>query len=141
MDGKRVKVSFRLFNRRLLFVFRAFRTRTALGIKSTIGNTSKHFLLYDFDDENSFQLAKDYWKLSPMIWYKTPHGIHLIVFERYSLEEAAHKLLMFNADKDYVACGLRRGYWFLETHGDKMHSNILLSNLDTLNFQKIERHA
>ena len=134
-----MKLSFRLFNRRLLFLFRAFKTRTAIGIKSTVPNSDKHILLFDIDDGSKFAFAYLQWIKKPLAWYRSPHGFHLIVFEPFSLIDAAKHLLDY-CDKDYVACGLRRGYWFLETYGN-VKRNRKGFDVAALNFQRIERHA
>ena len=54
---------------------------------------------------------------SKKLWYTTPHGIHVIVFEKHSFKNAIRELVECPfIDLKWVAIGIKRGYWFLESH-------------------------
>ena len=82
-----------------------------------------HYLLFDIDIDKDtpvqyvisyFQAKYSY---SKKVWYSTPHGIHVIIFEMHSFKNAIKELVECPwVDLKWVAIGIKRGYWFLESH-------------------------
>lgn len=126
-----VKLRFRLAN--LLFFFDCFKVRWAYGVSSFTKDDRKlHWLLFDIDDKTRFAEVMRHYKQYNRYFYPTPNGYHVIVLKPCSLIEAARELLLYS-DPVHVAIGLRRGYWFLETH------RIVLNR--KLCYMRIERNA
>ena len=95
------------------------------GVKSRIPKRFEHWVLLDIDDPNISSFAKAlfycytrrvYGSRDPIIFYRTLHGFHAILFSRHSFKflSAFLPTVPF-IDKTWCALGSRRGYWFLLT--------------------------
>jgi len=66
-----------------------------------------------------FRLFQEYHALGSiprLTMYKTKNGFHAIVWKRYSFRDALKELVKTPfIDLRWVAIGIKRGYWFLET--------------------------
>lgn len=116
-------VAARIFNH-LLF-FRHKKCRSAFGISSKVkGSDVLHHVMFDidFDDKGSKKIMPviewlfDRYHDFEIDWQITPHGMHIIIGKQLRFTACARELLECPfVDTAWVAMGLLRGYWFLET--------------------------
>lgn len=92
------------------------RLRFAYGVTSNVPNSGLHYLLFDCDTKPDFDYFIQRYK-EPIVMYPSAHGWHVIVFQACSFSEAISKMAHCPfADKNHLAIGIKRGYWFLETY-------------------------
>ena len=111
----------RIHNHLLFFYHKHL--RKTYGICSRVKHSCNlHYLLFDIDIPKKYLYdALSYFRAqypnSKKSWYSTPHGIHVIVFEKHSFKNAIRELVECPwVDPKWVAIGIKRGYWFLESH-------------------------
>lgn len=108
-----------------------FNVEAAVGITSRImqklGNLDDrkrcagHWLLFDVDTASAFsqllfwaRTRNLYSPETPITFYKTPRGAHLIIYTRNSFQDALRILQACPfIDQEWVELGARRGYWVL----------------------------
>jgi len=100
------------------------RTKWRYGINSRVPRTSNlHWFIADLDTKDPRKICEfvDYCtkNVSVEYWnfYFTPHGCHF-VFRRYGSFRRILRLLLDApyVDEKFILTGVKRGYWFLETH-------------------------
>ena len=119
----------RIHNHLLFFYHKHI--RKTYGICSRVKySCNLHYLLFDIDmiaklhntnEDIPMQDVISYFRAqypySKKLWYSTPHGIHVIIFEKHSFKNAIRELVECPwVDLKWVAIGIKRGYWFLESH-------------------------
>ncbi len=134
----------RLFlkNHFFLFSFNLARLRSAYGVCSYVPQTMRrlHYPLIDYDESDGKDLFDYMRKEVPYasFCYPSRHGFHAIVFNAMSFYETAGFLSTCRfADKNHVAIGLKRGYWFLEQRNQPI-PRVFLEKYP-LTFMRIER--
>lgn len=123
--------------------------RYAYGISSIVNNTNRakiskcptmqlHYTLLDIDQQpkqSTYDEIFDYLcetQDSPFIITQSKRGFHAIVFNALPFHKTAENMLSVPyCDRNFVAIGIKRGYWFLETY-----IPIFLENLA---YMRIER--
>jgi hypothetical protein len=119
-----------------------------VGITSRVLPLRRHHWLLldcDYDISNFSHVIKFLFRnmrfdiKTPMVWYKSPNGFHIIVFKAYN----KNTLLRFYkkcrwVDPTWVDIGKERGYWFLRSYVNLLNYPVVRQFADKIEFMSID---
>ena len=99
-------------------------------------NSDEHYLLFDVDEnvkgcDTALTWFKE--KYGKIIWYPTHNGIHVIVLKPQAWVDTLKEMMDCPyVDLTWVALGIRRGYFFLQTYRNVSFPNATYMVVDRI---------
>jgi len=120
-----------------LFFFYHYKVSEVYGISSQVKDLGDaHFLLFDIDNTDadiSLEWFYNTYKSYRKTFYITHNGFHAIVFKAQSFKNTIKEMLDCPyIDKTWVALGIRRGYFFLQTQIRIAYPNVTYMKVDRI---------